>query len=337
MAVKLPSLLRFRRRPSTFQRAADGSMSLVEHLLELRSRLFKATVAVAVGMGVGYWLAQHVFNYLALPYCDLIRTPDAECGWNWLAPTDSFMLRIKIALWIGLILAAPFWMYQLWAFIAPGLHRRERRWAYGFGALSIPLFAAGAALAYFVLDKGLQFLFSAGVAEDPQMLEPTRYISFVTTLILVFGLSFQFPVFLLLLNVSGVVSARKLLNAWRVVVFLCFAFAAVFTPDPGPFGMILLASCLCLLYFLAVGAAFLNDRRRARKQDPLDELDDDEISPLEEELDPVTAGEGIDAALAKARSGAGAATDLRPEPDQPSPEPDGPGRPAPPNRYDDLI
>lgn len=336
--MKLPSL-RVRRRRSSFQRAADGSMSLVEHLLELRSRLFKATLAVAAGMVVGYLLAQPMFDYLARPYCDLIQTPESECGWNWLAPTDSFMLRIKIALWIGLVVAAPFWLYQLWAFVAPGLHGRERRWAYGFGALSVPLFAAGTALAYFVLDKGLKFLFSAGVADDPQLLEPTRYISFVTTLILAFGLSFQFPVFLLLLNVSGVASARKLLAAWRVVVFLCFAFAAVFTPDPGPFGMILLASCLCLLYFLAVGAAFLNDRRRARKQDPLDELGDDELSPLAdepsplaEELDPDTAGAGIDATL----------TGTVPEPRRSAassrPAPPAAGPPSTPGgRYDDLI
>ena len=335
--MKLPSLAWARRRRSSFQRAPDGSLSLVEHLLELRSRLFKATVAVAAGMVVGYLLAQTVFDYLAQPYCDLVQTPEAECSWNWLAPTDSFMLRIKIALWIGLVVAAPFWLYQLWAFIAPGLHQRERRWAYGFGALAIPLFAAGTALAYFVLDKGLKFLFSAGVTDDPQLLEPTRYISFVTTLILAFGLSFQFPVFLLLLNVSGIASARKLLAAWRVVVFLCFAFAAVFTPDPGPFGMILLALCLCLLYFLAVGAAFLNDRRRARRRDPLAELPDDQPSPLpdtpsplDEELDPDVAGAGIDATLAQS------VPEPRRSPGRSSESPAA-GAPTDPRRYDDLI
>jgi sec-independent protein translocase protein TatC len=284
--------LPWRRGPSKFALAADGSMSLIEHLLELRSRLFKATVAVTVGLVAGYFLSLPVFELLQRPYCRLLEVPTSECQFTVLAPTDPFLQRLKIALWIGLIIAAPFWMYQLWAFVAPGLHRRERRWAYGFGVLSVPLFAAGAALAYFVVDKGLHFLLAEGVTGGATQLEVTRYISFVTLLILVFGLSFQFPVLLLLLNFSGMVSARRLLGAWRVVVFVCFAFAAVFTPDPGPFGMVLLASCLCLLYFLAVGVAFLHDRRKSRQEEFAD-LPDDQISPLADDLEPVTAGDPV--------------------------------------------
>lgn len=289
--------LPWRRGPSRFERAADGSMSLLEHLLELRSRLFKATLAVTAGLVAGYFLAESVFELLKRPYCQVLGFPADECTFTVLAPTDPFLQRLKIALWVGLIIAAPIWMYQLWAFVAPGLHRRERRWTYAFGALAVPLFVAGAVLAYFVVDRGLHFLIEAGIDVGASQLEVTRYISFITMLILVFGLSFQFPVLVLLLNFSGMVSARRLLGAWRVVVFVCFAFAAVFTPDPGPFGMILLASCLCVLYFISVGVAFLNDRRRAKRRDPIDDLPDDEISALAEELEPVTAGESIDAAL----------------------------------------
>lgn len=315
--MRLPVWLPIRRGPSQFARAADGSMSLLDHLRELRSRLFKATVAVGLGMVAGYWLSKPVFDILVQPFCELQQTPNAECQWNWLAPTDSFILRLKIALWIGLIITAPIWLYQVWAFVAPGLHRRERRWAYSFGALAVPLFAAGAGLAYVVLDKGLEFLFTAGVADEPQALEPTRYISFVTLLILVFGLSFQFPTLVLLLNFSGLVSARRLLGAWRVVVFVCFAFAAIFTPDPGPFGMVLLASALCVLYFAAVGVAFLHDRRKARR-DPYADLADDELSPLDEELEPVTAGGPVEAGTAVAD----------PEPVEPTPLE---------RRYDDMT
>jgi sec-independent protein translocase protein TatC len=288
-------LLPWRRGPSQFARASDGSMSLIEHLLELRSRLFKASLAVAAGMVVGYLLSQTVYELLERPYNNL---PDPGEEWlplQQLGAMDGFILKLKIALWVGLIAAAPIWMYQLWAFVAPGLHRRERRWAYLFGAIAVPLFAAGAALAYFVVEKGLSFLLDAGVQGVAVQLEVSGYISFVTTLILVFGLSFQFPVLLLLLNFSGMVSARKLLGAWRVVVFVCFAFAAIFTPDPGPFGMILLASCLCLLYFLAVGVAFLHDRRKNRSEEFTD-LSDDEISPLAEDLEPVTAGDPVEPA-----------------------------------------
>lgn len=292
-------LLPWRRGASQFERAADGSMSLMEHLIELRSRLFKATLAIAAGMIAGYLLSQHVYNLLERPYTNLAERMTAP-GEEWqqlqqLGAMDGFLLRLKIALWVGLIIASPFWLYQLWAFVAPGLHRRERRWAYSFGAVAVPLFAAGALLAYFVVERGLGFLLEAGIEGVAIQLEVSGYITFVTTLILVFGLSFQFPVLLLLLNFSGMVSARRLLGAWRVVVFVCFAFAAVFTPDPGPFGMILLASCLCLLYLMAVGVAFINDRRKAR-HDPYAGLADDELSPLDEDLEPVTAGEAVEMA-----------------------------------------
>lgn len=296
-------LIPWRRRQSQFQRAADGSMTLMEHFLELRSRLFKATLAVTIGLVIGFLVSLRVWDFLQAPYCDLQGQAGRECAWNLLAPTDDFMLRLRIALWVGLIIAAPIWLYQLWAFIAPGLHRRERRWAYGFGALAVPLFAAGAALAFAVVGHALNFLAETGVTQAINQLEPTRYFSFVSTLVVVFGLAFQFPVLLLLLNFSGLVSARRLLGAWRIVIFVCFAFAAVFTPDPGPFGMMLLASCLSVLYFASVGVAFLNDRRRARRdRQESGEWADDQTSPLEHEvepvggLEPVAASEPIDLA-----------------------------------------
>lgn len=271
-------------------------MTLMEHFLELRSRLFKATLAVTAGLVVGFLLSLRVWEILEAPYCDLQARAGRDCGWNLLAPTDDFMLRLRVALWVGLVVSAPIWLYQLWAFVAPGLHRRERRWAYGFGALAIPLFAAGAGLAFAVVGHALDFLAATGVTQTVNQLEPTRYFSFISTLVLVFGLAFQFPVLLLLLNFSGLVSARRLLGAWRVVVFVCFAFSAVFTPDPGPFGMILLASCLSVLYFAAVGVAFLNDRRRARRERRLDDgLADDEISPLDYEVEPVDPAEPVEA------------------------------------------
>ena len=227
-------LIPWRRGPSQFQRAADGSMTLMEHFLELRSRLFKATLAVTVGLVIGFLLSLRVWDILQAPYCDLQSRAGRECGWNLLAPTDDFMLRLRIALWVGLVVAAPVWLYQLWAFIAPGLHRRERRWAYGFGALAVPLFAAGAGLAFAVVGHALEFLAAPVSPRRSTSSTPTRYFSFISALVLAFGLAFQFPVLLLLLNFSGMVSASRMLGAWRVVVFVCFAFSAVFTPDAGP-------------------------------------------------------------------------------------------------------
>ena len=207
-----------------------------------------------------------------------------------LGPSDVFLLNLKIALWIGLIVAAPVWLYQLWAFIAPGLHRHERRYAYFFTAIAAPLFAAGAVLAFFVVAKGLHFLLEFTGDDIDVKLEITRYISFVTNMILIFGVAFEFPLIALMLNFVGMASARRLLSWWRVAVFAFFAFSAIVTPTPDPFGMTALALCLSALYFMAVGGAFLHDRHKARKAPVYDGLDDDEVSPLEYDPEPVEAG-----------------------------------------------
>jgi sec-independent protein translocase protein TatC len=283
-----------RRGPSTFDRAADGSMTLVEHIRELRNRLLRASVAVLMGFGVGLWLADPVFRLLSKPYCDLPRPANVVCQFTQLAPADGFLLKLKLALWVGLILAAPVWLYQLWAFIAPGLHRHERRYAYYFAGIAAPLFAAGAVLAYFVVEKGLAFLLQAGVTGLSSQLEVTRYISFVTNLILLFGVAFEFPLVALMLNFVGIASGRRLLGWWRVAIFLFFVFSAIVTPTPDPFGMTILGTCLSALYFGAVGVAFLNDRRRGRGREIYAGLNDDEISPLERDSEPVEAADRVE-------------------------------------------
>lgn len=291
----MASLLK-RRGPSQFERAADGSMTLIEHLRELRSRLFKASLAIVAGFVVGYLLSLPVFELLKQPYCNLKpEVPCSEQPFLQLGAADGFLLRLKIALWVGLILAAPFWLYQLWAFIAPGLHRHERKYAYGFVAIATPLFLAGAGLAYFVVEKGLKFLLEAGVTGVTTQLEVTKYVSFVTSLILIFGVAFEFPLVALMLNFTGIISAKRLLGWWRTVVFLFFLFSAIVTPTPDPFGMTALAVCLSALYFVAVGIAFLNDRRRRRNAPDYGALSDDETSPLEYEREAVGAADRVGA------------------------------------------
>ncbi|WDZ82605.1 twin-arginine translocase subunit TatC [Micromonospora cathayae] len=287
-----------KRGPSKFQQAADGSMTLIEHVRELRNRLFRASVAILVGFGFGLWAAGPVLNLLRKPYCDLpkFQEPGVTCDFVQLGPADLFLLNLKIGLWVGLIIAAPVWLYQLWAFIAPGLHRHERRYAYIFTGLAAPLFAAGAVLAFFVTSKGLEFLLNVAGSEVTTTLDITRYVSFVTNLILLFGVAFEFPLVVLMLNFVGLASGRKLLSWWRVAVFLFFAFSAVVTPTPDPFGMTALAICLCLLYFAAVGVAFLNDKRKGRGKEVYAGIADDEVSPLEFDRDPVTAGDRVESA-----------------------------------------
>ncbi|MEV6634604.1 twin-arginine translocase subunit TatC [Actinoplanes sp. NPDC051470] len=284
-----------RQGPTKFEQASDGSMTLIEHVRELRNRLFFASIGIVVGLIVGFIVSQWVFHILEGPYCGLESSwIDGKCRFVVLGATDGLVLRLKIALWVGLIVGAPVWLYQLWAFIAPGLHKHERKWAYVFVAIAAPLFIGGAVLAYFVISHSLPFIMEAGVIGDTTQLEVGAYIGFVTSMILIFGAAFEFPLILLMLNFTGVVSARRLLSWWRVVVFLSFGFSAIATPDPGPFGMTLLALCMVALYLAATGVAFINDRRRGRDKEIYAGLDDDETSPLEDDRTPVGAADRVD-------------------------------------------
>jgi sec-independent protein translocase protein TatC len=291
--------LRRRQGPSKFEQAADGSMTLIEHIRELRNRLFWASLGIVGGLIVGFIVSKWTFHLLEQPYCRLpssiARRADGTtyCDWVVLGVGDALILRLKIALWVGLIVGAPVWLFNLWAFIAPGLHKHERRWAYVFVAIAAPLFATGAVLAYLVVGHSLAFIMEAGVLGESTKLEISSYVGFVTSMILLFGGAFEFPLILLMLNFTGVVSAKKLLGWWRIVIFLSFAFAAIATPDPGPFGMTLLAACMTLLYFIAVGVAALNDKRKGRGNELYADLDDDEVSPLADDRVPVGTADPI--------------------------------------------
>jgi sec-independent protein translocase protein TatC len=286
-----------RRRRTQFNRAADGSMTLLEHLRELRSRLFKASLGIVAGMIVGWLLSGWVMALLQDPYCNATFEPGQPCKFIALNITDPFGLRLKVALMVGLIVAAPVWLYQLWAFIAPGLHRTERRWAYLFAALAAPLFALGAWLAYLMLPRALEFLLSFRSVNTSFQLDVVRYVGFVTNLILLFGLAFEFPLVVMLFNIAGLATAKRLLGWWRGAVFAFFAFSAIAIPTGDPFSMTALGLGLTALYFGAVAFAYFNDRRRARRhRAEFGEVDDDEMSPLESAGDEaVEPGERITA------------------------------------------
>jgi sec-independent protein translocase protein TatC len=276
-------------------------MTLIEHFLELRTRLFRASLAIVAGLLVGLVVMREVRIFLSRPYCRVLEDmgrigPGERCDFTQLGPLDVFLLDLKIALGVGLLLAAPVWLYQLWAFIAPGLHRRERKWAYLFAAIAAPLFVGGAALAFFVLERALGFLLGMAGDDIVTQLEITRYVSFVVNMMLTAGFAFQFPLVVLMLNFTGIASARKLLSWWRVTVFIMFVLAALITPTPEPFTMSAIGLALSSLYFIAVGVAFLNDRRRARRAGQYADLADDEVSPLDEAPSPVAAPERVAAA-----------------------------------------
>src|SRR3954451_4908888 len=152
--------LRRRRGPSRFEQAADGSMTLIEHVRELRNRLFWAALAIVGGLIVGFIISKWAFDILKAPYCTLPSSTGVDGHFEFitLGVTDQLVLRLKIALWVGLLVGAPVWLFQLWAFVAPGLHRHERKWAYVFVGIAAPLFASGAVLAFFVVKHSLLFI-----------------------------------------------------------------------------------------------------------------------------------------------------------------------------------
>lgn len=274
-------------------------MTLIEHLYELRSRLFKACLALVVGMVVALFFAQEIIEFLTEPYYDALEKKGQDrTKLLATAPTDNLFIQLKVGLYAGILLSSPVWLYQLWSFITPGLHRNEKRWAYSFVAVAVPLFAAGTVLAYIVVAKGLEFLLPSITTDISPQLLITSYIGFVTSMMLLFGAGFEFPLVVAMLNFAGLVSARKLLSWWRIAVFLMFAFAAFVTPTPDPFSMIALALPMCALYFVAVGVAFLNDRRRFKTSMAAEYagLTDDETSPLDHRLDPVEPAAPVDAA-----------------------------------------
>ncbi|MDN3243576.1 twin-arginine translocase subunit TatC [Glycomyces tritici] len=290
------------RRKSKFERAADGSMTLMEHLADLRQRLMIAVLVILVGTAASLLLSKNVILFLADPYCAsqhaVQETGDGlvGCNFNLQSPISHVSLYLKISLYMALVGTAPIWLYQLWAFIAPGLHRNERKYAYFFIGVAAPLFLGGAILAYFVVSHGMQFIMLlSGIGEDGFNinLDLEAYINFYIAVMMVFGIGFEFPLIMLMLNVMGLVTAKRMRGWWRIVVLVSFTFTAIFTPTPDPFGMTALAICMLLLYGVALIVATLNDKRKGITDE--DQWDDEEASDISASDDDLTADATIGA------------------------------------------
>ena len=246
-------------------------MPLIEHLRELRRRVFKSALAIAAASVVGWILYTPIINTLSRPVCDLDAAQasgSTYCGSlvisGILGPLN---LQIKVAFLSGIIISAPIWLYQLWAFIAPALHRKERRYSVGFIAAATPFFAMGATLGYLVIPTAVKVLLGFTPGSLSNLVNFDNYLEFVMRIILLFGIAFELPVFLLTFNLIGFLSGRTILKPWRAWVFGICLFVASFSPSADPLSMLALAVPLIGLYFMAGGIATLNDRRRAKKSD----------------------------------------------------------------------
>ncbi|MEJ5915636.1 twin-arginine translocase subunit TatC [Pseudokineococcus sp. 1T1Z-3] len=259
-------------------------MPLGAHLRELRNRVVVVAVAVTVLSVVGWVFYDEVFAVLGRP----LAVAAAEAGreddvtLNIGSVVGVFDLKVRVSVFTGVLLASPVWLWQLWAFITPGLTRREKRYATAFVTASVPLFLGGVALAYTALPRAVTFLVELTPEGIVNLVDTSMYLGFVMRILLAFGIAFLLPVVLVALNVIGVLQARSMLRAWRWVVVVSFAFAAVATPSPEVTAMFFLAVPMTLLFFVAIGISALNDRRRARRdrEEGYGGLADEEVSPL---------------------------------------------------------
>jgi sec-independent protein translocase protein TatC len=264
----------------------DARMPLMEHIRELRNRLIKAVLGLVAGMVVGWLIFHPAWNFITGPFCHIHIQGKSGCGPNGhpLVVTgvfDSFFVRLKVAFVVGLVLSSPVWLYQLWAFIAPGLYSREKRWTYAFVATAVPLFALGGAFAYLAMSRGLRFLLGLTPEGVRPLITIDTYFGYALAMLLIFGIAFELPLILVLLNMAGVLSHAFVRKWRRVMIFLVFVFAGAATPSPDPFSMLLLAVPCVVLVELAELFVWLNDRRRARRPSEFEGLDDDEVTPLE--------------------------------------------------------
>ncbi len=244
-------------------------MPLLDHLRELRTRVVKSAFVIALGSIVGWFFYNEIITKLSEPVCDLKAAQETgadNCGALYInGVLGPLNLQIKVAILTGIIISAPFWLYQLWAFIAPALHRKEKRNSIFFIVAATPFFAAGAYLGYTILPIAVEVLFGFTPDALNNLVKFDDYLDFVMRAILLFGIAFELPVFLITFNLIGFLSGKAILRPWRGWVFGITLFVAGFTPSADPLSMLALAIPLILLYLASGVFALLNDRRRAQK------------------------------------------------------------------------
>jgi len=272
----------------------EGRMPLMDHLRELRNRIVKAALAIVVGMIVALIFSDQTFNFLTGPFCRAKihgMTGCSQVGDQLVVSNifDPLTLRIEVAFYIALIATSPIWFYQLWAFIAPGLYSREKKWAYIFTGTAVPLFVAGAVLAYEVMDRGLYYLLGLTPHGVGALITADSYMSYFMGMLVGFGIVFELPLIIVMLNVAGILTHERFRKWRRMMIFGIFLIAGIVNPSPDPTTMLILGGIAVALTEAAELFTYLNDKRRARlNPSPYADLADDELSPIED-TEPVDA------------------------------------------------
>jgi sec-independent protein translocase protein TatC len=289
MASK-PSAIRGARvvgeRYVRFKRQAnpDGRMPLFDHLRELRNRVVKVALAILAGGAVSWAFYDRIWAFMQRPYCEAVGYCKVNVTGHslvYVGVTDGFYLHIKVSVIAGIILTSPIWLYQLWAFVAPGLYSREKRWTYAFLGTAVPLFGLGCFFAYLAMSRGLEFFLSMAGGLTA-FFTADSYLGYWIAMIVGFGLCFEVPLFLVILNLARIVTHERFKKWRRLIIFLVFVFAGIASPSPDPLTMLLLGGVVVLLVEVAEVLIYLNDKRYARNHpDPYADLADDELAPLE--------------------------------------------------------
>lgn len=276
----------------------EGRMSLMEHLRELRNRLLKAILVIVIGMAVALVFSNKTLTIVTHPFCS--ATINGKTGCTQVGDQltisgvfDAFFIRIQIAFFFALVATCPFWLYQLWAFIAPGLYSREKKWAYLFTGTAFPLFLGGAVLAYVVMGRGLHYLL--GLAPKQVLILPSfdTYLGYFVGMLVGFGVAFELPLVIVMLNIAGIMTHERFRKWRKLLIFAVFLIAGMVNPSPDPWTMLVLGGLCVLLVEIAEVFVYFNDKRRARLHpSPYEGLADNELSSVED-AQPVEADSSL--------------------------------------------
>jgi sec-independent protein translocase protein TatC len=263
---------------------ADGRMALADHLRELRGRLMRSVLVLIVVFAVALFFYDRLLDVVLIPYNDAREKlgQSVQTDVYVASVTGPLLLQLKLCGVVALIFSSPYWIYQIWAFILPGLHENEKKWSRIFAAIAGPLFIAGVALGYYILPKAISVLISFTPANVNNLVEFGEFFSFITRMLLVFGISFEIPLFVVMLNLAGIVSGKALGKYRPWIIIGTFVFAAVATPSTDPFSMLMLGIPMLVLFLIAEIIARLVDRTRGKRRgrDSTDQWGDDETSTL---------------------------------------------------------